>query len=128
MPAVGNVQITGNVSNLPTGTETFGPLTITTPSAVGQSSVIALSSGANTVAIPTGTYVIIITGPNAANPVPNPSWAGTLTIKGVSGDTGIAISSKFPTVLPVGDGTLVAGASLIINASTTGATIQVLFI
>lgn len=113
MPAVGTVTIQGNVSNLPTGTMTIGPLTLTTANAVGENLLIALSSGANTIALPTGTTVVFILGPNASVPQPNPNYAGVLTLKGVSGDTGIAIANDTPTMLSFDS----SPANIVINAS-----------
>ena len=120
--AAGNVTLTGNISGGPTGTRTFGPLQINLASAVDQTSVIALSSGANTITVPTGTTVAIITGPNAVTPTPNPTNAAVLTLKGIAGDTGIAVSNKYWTVLSF-DST---PASFVINSTAT-CTIEVFF-
>ena len=120
--ANGNVTLTGNISGGPTGTRTFGPLTITMASAVDQTTVQALSVGANTVTVPTGATCCIITGPNAIAPVPNPTNAAVLTLKGVAGDTGVTVSAKWPTLLSWD----VTPASFVIN-STAVATIELLF-
>lgn len=122
MASTGVVTLTGTIQNAPTGTRTFGPLTITLSAAVDATQVLSLSSGNNTVTVPTGATVCIITGPNATNPVPNPPSSATLTLKGVSGDTGVSISNKYPTML-VWD---TAPSTFVINASTT-ATVEILF-
>lgn len=122
MAAVGNLSITGNVMGQPTGQRTFGPLVVTTTAAVDATLVVTLSIGANTITIPAGTTSMVITGPNAVYPAPNPPFGGTLTLKGVTGDTGIPLSAKNPTVLEWDAGT-VAPATLVINA-TVGCTIE----
>lgn len=125
MAAIGNLSISANVSGQPTGQRTFGPMVITAPSAVDATNVIALSIGANTITIPTGATSMVITGPNAVYPNPNPAYGGTLTIKGVSGDTGIPISAKNPTVLEWDPVTL-PPATMIINASVA-TTIEIFY-
>lgn len=116
MAAIGNLSISGNVSGQPTGQRTLGPMVVTAPNAVDATNVVALSIGANTITIPAGTTTMVITGPNAAYPQPNPAYGGVLTLKGVSGDTGIAISAKNPTVLEW-DLVTLAPATIIINAT-----------
>ena len=123
--ATGNVTIQGNQSGGPAGSLTFGPLTATTTAAVGSLQVVALTTGANTITIPSGTTTCIITPPNAVNPTPNPTYGGTLTLKGVSGDTGIAIGNKYPQVLEWdATGGTPSPATIVINAST-GCTVEV---
>lgn len=118
--ATGNVTVQGNQSGGPAGSLTFGPLTITASSAIGQLQVVALTTGANTITIPSGTTCALITPPNAVTPVPNPNYGGTLTLKGVSGDTGVVIGNKYPTLLSWDT----SPASVVINAST-GCTVEV---
>jgi hypothetical protein len=114
--AQGVVTLQGNISGGPTGTRSL-TLTIPLASAVDATQVVTLSSGANTIAPPSGATVLVITGPNATNPTPNPLSSAVLTVKGVSGDTGVAVSSKYPTMLTF-DST---PASLVINSSGTAA-------
>lgn len=114
--ATGNVTLSGNVSGGPDGARTFGPLAITASSAVTQETSVSLSVGANTVTVPSGATCAMIVPPNAATPVPNPVYGGTLTLKGVTGDTGVALSNKWPSLVswdtPPG--------SIVITASATG--------
>ena len=117
MTATGSMTLSGNVTNLP-GSETFGPFVHTISNVVGQISTISLSSGANTVTVPSGTTRIVVVGPNMASPSPNPSYGGTLTIKGVSGDTGIAVSAG--SFVSWGyDSVVTAPSTFVINASTS---------
>jgi hypothetical protein len=79
----GQIQLTGNVSNsVKTVNPNVTPLVIPLPilSSVSQ----ALASGANTINIPVGSTAMLITTPNQ-NTV-------KVTLKGVTGDTGIPIS------------------------------------
>ena len=118
--ATGNVTIQGNQSGGPAGSLTFGPLTILAPAAIGSLQVIALSSGNNTITIPSLTQVAIITPPNAVSPAPNPAYAGTLTLKlGGSGDTGAAIANKTPTMLTWDATGSTSPATFVINASVS---------
>ena len=52
--------------------------------------------------MPSGTTVCVIAPPNSVGAgvaALNPAYGGTITLKGVSGDTGVAISNKWPTAL-----------------------------
>lgn len=117
MTATGNLTLQGNLTNLP-GSQTFGPFIQTFLAGVGQISSVSLSSGANTVTIPSGTTRIMVVGPNMVSPSPNPLYGGTLTIKGVAGDTGIAVSAASFATWGY-DSTVTAPASFVINASTS---------
>ena len=118
MAATGNLSVSGNVSNNVGNTQiTIGPLSVTTNAAVPLEQTVTLTTGANTVSLPTGITCLIIVGPNGANPKPNPTYGGTLTVKGIAGDTGIPISSTNP-VMYTWDSTTAAPSSIIINASS----------
>lgn len=110
--STGTVTVSGNVSGSPVGARSFAA-TITVPNAVDATQVVTLSSGNNTVTVPTGATVCVIAGPNAVSPIPNPSYAGVLTVKGVAGDTGVVMSAKWPQVLAWDT----APASFVINAT-----------
>lgn len=125
MATTGVVTSTGNLTGGAFGSQTFGPFSQTFTAGVGQEQSISLSSGANTVTVPTGTTWIAILGANAANPQPNPSFSGTLTVRGVAGDTGIGVSAKYPTTFAF-DSTVAAPASFVINASSA-TTVTILF-
>jgi len=78
----------------------------TNPSSPGQEQVLSLSSGNNTVSVPTGAQSVLLV--KTVNGVTN---TATLTFKGVNGDTGYALSPTVADKLSVG------GSSFVINAS-----------
>ena len=91
---------------------TEGPNAVTNNSAQPPGS-IACSTGANTVTVPGGVMGVML--------VPPPTNALTIMLKGVTGDTGVALSKVNPTtlmfdlsppasfVLTVGSGTVTIG-------------------
>ena len=116
MAATGNLVINGNVSNVNGNSQTtIGPTTVTSATAYALSESLTLTSGANTVTLPTGMTVLTIIGANGANPKPNPTSIVTLTLKGNSSDTGVPISNTYPTTLVWDLAT--APSSIIITAS-----------
>ena len=116
MAAAGNLTIQANVTGGPDGARTFGPLTVTTNAAVTQTTTLTLSVGANTVTIPTGTSVVVLLPPNSTAYGTTATFGGTLTLKGVSGDTGSTMSIKNPTVLSFDT----APSSIVINSTAAG--------
>ena len=52
---------------------------------------VALSSGFNTLTAPTGADGAVL--------LPDPTQSATLTLKGVTGDTGLALSTRAPSVV-----------------------------
>jgi len=121
--ATGSVNVTANVTGGPDGSSSFNssrPI----PTALQAETVVALIIGSVTVTVPTGSTDCIIVPPNAAVPVPNPSYGGTITLKGVAGDTGVPISTTYATRIPWDLATV--PASFVLTASATG-TCQVKF-
>jgi hypothetical protein len=118
MAAAGNLTLAANVVGGSDGARSFGPLVITTNAAVIQTLTVALTNGANTITIPTGATCVVLLPPNApsSTSVGSQTFSGTLTLKGVSGDTGSAISNKWPTMLAFDT----APASLVVNSTATG--------
>lgn len=116
MATVGSITVSGVVAGGPSGQRTFSSV-IPITAGVDQSSVVTLSSGANTITPPTGATIAVIFGANATNPAPNPLSTATLTLKGVTGDTGISLSAAYPTV--VSFGTLPATFCITASAGTT---------
>lgn len=117
--AAGNVSITGNVSGGADGGRTFGPAAITANAALAYVNTVALAIGANTVTIPAGMTCVVLYPPNATaagGVTPNPPFGGTLTLKGVTGDTGVAISVKWPTLLSFDT----PPASIVVTSTATG--------
>jgi len=85
MAAQASVTISGQITGTPVGSQTIGPLTATSAAACGQIQELVLQSGANTITVPSTpapTGVVI--------QLPSANTAVT-TLKGVTGDTGIAL-------------------------------------
>jgi hypothetical protein len=85
MAATASVIVSGSFSTLPTGSRQVGPLTISAAAANGQVTQVVLASGANTITVPTtpapSGCIIVLPATNTA----------LTTLKGVTGDTGVAI-------------------------------------
>ena len=118
MAGTGNITLQANVTGGLDGARSFGPVTITANAAVAETLTVALAIGANTITVPAGATAAVLFPPNAANPTPNPAFSGSLTLKGIAGDTGVAMSNKTPTVLSWDTATL--PTSLVINSTVTG--------
>lgn len=73
-----------------TGTETISAAT--NAASPGQLEIKTLSSGANTITVPTGGST-----PTAVTIVPPTGNVVTMTLKGVTGDTGVALHLTDPT-------------------------------
>ena len=121
MAASGNITLAANVTGGLDGARSFGPVNITSSAAITQTVSVALIVGSTTVSIPTGATAVVFFPPNAANPLPNPTFGGTLTLKGVSGDTGIVISNKYPTEFAFDS--LNTSTSFVITSTATGTAI-----
>ena len=67
--------------------QSFSASTVSTGS--GQNQVVALATGANTITVPTGAIAVTILFP-AGNTV-------QVTLKGVTGDTGVALNLTDPS-------------------------------
>ena len=118
MAANGVLTLNANVTGSPDGARALGPFVITTAAAVTETLPVALSIGANTITVPSGTTCCLILPPNAPSTTSTGSstFAGSLTLKGVSGDTGSAISNKWPTLLSFDT----APSSIVVNSTATG--------
>ena len=121
--ATGNITIAANITGGADGSWSLNT-TFTAPSAVQGETIVALTAGSSTISVPSGATSAIIVPPNAAFPQPNPVWGGTLTLKGVSGDTGVAISNKYLTPLVWDTGNVPAN---IVLTSTAVGTLYVRF-
>ncbi len=126
MAATAAITISGYISNTPTtGGRQIGPITVTSAAANGQVQSLVLQAGANTITIPTATA-------NGVAPtgciiqLPSTNTAIT-TLKGVSGDTGIAIGKTTAHML-CWDPTAVP-ASFVLNsvATQTGLATEITF-
>jgi hypothetical protein len=89
MPGTGTLTFSGTITGLPSGTRNLSSA-VALASAVDQSQQIILASGFNSITVPSGATGCVITPP-AGNAV-------ALTLKGVTGDTGIPMHPTFPTI------------------------------
>jgi hypothetical protein len=114
----GSVTIGGILTGVVPGNTNIGPYSIAGNSS-GNSDTLAttLASGANTISVPSWAVACIII-PNAANAI-------ALTLKGVTGDTGIVIDPTGPTLLNFAAS---PPASFVITAASLTTTItQIVF-
>lgn len=81
------ITFSGNV----TGTETISAAS--NSSSPGQIQITDLSSGANTITVPTGGSTV----PTAVTIVPPSANATSITFKGVTGDTGVQLHDTDPS-------------------------------
>lgn len=102
------LRIEGSVIGMAGGAEGIS-LSVFIASAIGQRQLITLASGANTITVPTGSTMVII--------VPPTTNTQTMTLKGVTGDTGIALDVAKPFVLSLAAGVasfvITAGAQIV---------------
>lgn len=89
----GYAAISGLVYGTPAGTVTIGPYTIAANALADFSSTASTptSPGNTTVNVPSFAAGVIL--------VPNTANTAALTLKGIAGDTGIAISPNNPSLL-----------------------------
>lgn len=121
MAASAEVSVRGRISGTPTGDIILGPITITSAAANGYILQIVLQSGANTITIPT---LPAPTGCVVQLPATN---TAVTTLKGVTGDTGIAIGKTGTTML-TWDPTALPASFVLTSASTqTGLITEVKF-
>lgn len=121
MAASAVVAISGQITGLPTGTKTIGPLTVSSAAACGTVTEVVLQSGANTITVPT---LPAPTGCIISLPSTN---TATVTLKGVGGDTGIEIGKTGVTVLSFNTASLPASFVLNSSATQTGLTTEISF-
>ena len=116
--ATGSVTLLGAVSGGPDGARTFGPLGITTNAAVIAETSVALIAGSVSLIVPAGATAVVLFPPNAATPIPNPAFGGSITLKGVAGDTGVPISARWPTL--IGWDLVTLPASVVLTSTAAG--------
>lgn len=121
MAATAAITITGTISNTPAGSRTVGPISLTSSDANGQVQQIVLQSGANTITVPStpapNGCIIVLPSTNTA----------VTTLKGVSGDTGIALGKVTKHVL-TWDPTAVPASFVLSSAATqTGLVTEIMF-
>jgi hypothetical protein len=119
--AAASIKIEGSITGTLSGTRVVGPITLTSATANGQVQQIVLQAGANTITVPTtpapsGCIIIL--------PATNTS---VTTLKGISGDTGIAIG-KVTTQVLHWDATAVPASFVLSSVSTqTGLITEIIF-
>lgn len=127
MAADAELTIYAEINNLPSGDKTVGPLTITSANANGNTADYALSAGFNTVTVPISTATPILAGvtPKAAVIIPKTGNTSSMTLKGVTEDTGIPMSLTAPFILGF---PALPPASFGIAVDTTATTCQIVWI
>ena len=114
MATTGVANRTGNISGGP-GTPITYSDTITFGAAIGVITSATISTNTS-VTVPTGTTLVRIIPPGAVSPAPNPAYAGTITLKGASGDTGVPLSPTYITELAL---TGTSPATIVVNATVS---------
>lgn len=93
MAVSGSWRIYGSVTGLPSGTRAID-VSITVGTGVDATNTYAAINGFQAFTVPTGATAVLI--------IPVAGNAQTLTLKGVTGDTGIALHITNPTVVALG--------------------------
>jgi hypothetical protein len=109
--ATASITISGTITGLTMGDDKIGPFTLSSAAANGQTQVLVLQSGANTITVPslpaTSGCVICL----------DPANTIVTTLKGVTGDTGIALGKTTKQVLNW-DPTAAPASFVLTSAST----------
>lgn len=114
--ATGTITVQGSSIDLPSGQKVFSA-TITTDAAIDHTLTTDLSSGANTITVPSTATAALICPPSANTE--------TIVLKGVTGDTGVGISPSQATLITFSD-TPPASFVLTAGAGITGVVIAFL--
>lgn len=117
----GTLTISGMSSGENAGQRTFGPLTITGTTIIGETLAVSLASGDNTFTVPTGAVAALIIAPTSGAVVLK------LRTNTNSGDAGLVLPSASLPVVYAFPAT--APTSLIVNAaSAQAAPLTIVFI
>lgn len=111
MAVSGSWRIYGSVTGLPSGTRAVD-VSIPVGTGVDATNTYSAINGFQALTVPTGTTAVLI--------IPVAGNTQTLTLKGVTGDTGIAIDKLNPTVVSLGVGASNIG---ITTGGSTGFTV-----
>lgn len=120
MATTGTFTAQGNIVGGPGPQESFGPWNQPFTAAIGTSQSVALVNGNVSVTVPANSTLMMFAPPNAVNPTPNPAYAGTITLKGVNGDTGTPLSITYRTYVPWDTATTPASVVFAATAAGTG--------
>lgn len=113
MAVTGTLRFGGDLSGEPEGSSQVS-LSWSITAGVSDA-LVDLSSGANTVTVPTGTTLVVVIPPTANT--------ATITAKGVSGDTGFQLSKTKPSVIA-----WETGSSFVLTAGSAITGLKVLFV
>jgi hypothetical protein len=105
----GSWRIYGSVTGLPSGTKSVD-LTVTAGASAPDETDQLTINGFQALTVPTGATAVLIIPPSAN--------ANAITLKGVTGDTGVLISKTQPTLVTLGTSPsigLLTAASTVIN-------------
>jgi hypothetical protein len=111
MAVAGSWRVYGSISGLPQGTEALDVSIATVPTSVGGRTVVTVNGFSNLTALTPAAATAVCVIPPSAN-------ANTITLKGVTGDTGIALSKTQPTVIALTAGAtwgITTGASTVLT-------------
>jgi hypothetical protein len=121
MAAAASIKIEGAITGTATGTRVIGPITLTSAAANGVVQQVVLQAGANTITVPAAP------APNGCIIVLPATNTSVTTLKGVTGDTGIALG-KTTTHLIGFDPTAVPADFCLTSVSTqTGLYTEIIF-
>ena len=105
----GNLTLGGFLNGLPMGQLNVGPFTIVANAGNNLAATeITLANGFNSITVPTWAVGVII--------IPSPTNAVAMTLKGITGDTGILLALVTPSFL-----TFPASPPATIGLTSTGA-------
>lgn len=113
MAVTGTLTFSGTLSGEPEGSSSIS-LTWTISAGVSDA-LVGLSSGANTISVPSGTSLVVV--------IPPVANTETITAKGISGDTGFQLSKTKPTVIA-----WETGSSFVLTAGAAIAGLKILFV
>ena len=118
----GTFTWSGMSAGEPGGERVFGPLTVTGAMVIGETVSVALASGNNTIAVPSGAVAVTVIPP--ANNTTTLTFRTSLN----SGDTGLPLDPAWPGVFMYPFPSI-APTSIIINAASPLSTfVTVIFI
>lgn len=121
MAASGQITITGTITGLLTGSKSIGPIVLSDSNASPTTQELVLASGFNTISVPTATSCSGVLVVFAA------ASAGTKTLKGVTGDTGIALNPSGANFLSFNVAAPPTSFGITTTVADTGNVTEVLF-
>lgn len=109
--ATATIKVDGEITGLVTGRK---PLSYTLTTSKGTLDVVTLASGANTVTYQSGSQLVVV-APPSANTI-------AMTLKGASGDTGVALHPTNPSQIAVHTST----SAFLISAGGTISNVEII--